>query len=98
VACARWHEENADDERAERVRQRVSRGAAGEAPTVRLDWEAARDAVGVQVVAIVEEFVRHIEEWARDAVRAHPMGIIRKCGEHDGAEPRDAIGKMARGP
>lgn len=97
-ACARWHEENAEDERAERVRLRISRGAVGEPPSERVDWEAARDAVGVQVAAIIEEFARHAEDWARDAVRAHPSGIAKECGGHPQGSARDAIGGMPLGP
>jgi hypothetical protein len=97
-SCARWREENREEERAERVRLRVTRGAVGEPPRERVDWEAARDAVGVQVAAVIEEFARHAEEWARDAVRAHPSGKTQECGGHPGGGARDAIGGMALGP
>ena len=94
----RWRDANAEDERAERVRLRVTRGAVGEAPSARLDWVAVRDAVGVETAAIIEESARHAEEWARDAVRAHPIGITGECGGHGVRRPRDGIGGTALGP
>ena len=97
-SCERWRDANAEDERAERVRLRVTRGAVGEAPSARLDWVAVRDAVGVETAAIIEESARHAEEWARDAVRAHPIGITGECGGHGVRRPRDGIGGTALGP
>jgi len=97
-SCERWRDANDEDERAERVRLRVTLGAAGEAPSARLAWSAVRDAVGVEAAAIIEESVRHAEAWARDAVRAHPIGITRECGVHRERQPRDAIGGTALDP
>ncbi len=73
-------------------------GALGDAPSARVDWVAARDAVGLETAVIIEESLRHAEEWARDAVRAHPCGITGECGGHGGRGPRDGIGGTALGP
>ena len=97
-SCERWRDANAEDERAERVRLRVTQGAAGEAPSARLAWSAVRDAVGVETAAIIEESLRHAEAWARDAVRAHPSGIAGECDRHGERRPRDGIGGTALGP
>ena len=80
------------------MRLRVTVAAVGEAPSERLDWGRVRDAVGVEAAVIIRESARHVSDWVRDAVRAHPSGIMRKCGGVEGEAPRDGIGKMARGP
>jgi hypothetical protein len=97
-ACARWRAANAEDERAERVRLKVTVGAPGEAPTARLEWPAVRHAVGVEVAVVIQELARHSEDWARHAVRAHPMGIVEDSGRHPGARPRHGIGPPMRDP
>ena len=79
------------------MRLRVVTGEAGEAPEARLRWEAVRDAVGVEVSVVIEESARHVSEWVRDAVAAHPHGIMRKCGGVAGEPAGDAIGMMGRG-
>lgn len=97
-ACAAWRAANAEEERAERVRSRVVTGEPGEAPEERLRWPAVRDAVGLEVAVVIEETARHVTEWVRDAVAAHPRGIMKKCGGVGGEVPRDGIGTMASGP
>jgi hypothetical protein len=89
---------NAEEERADRVRLRVTVGMAGEAPAERLDWDRVRDAVGVEAAVIIEEAARHVQEWARDAVRVHPCGKTGETGGHGCGPPRDGIGSMPHGP
>ena len=97
-SCARYRDANAEDERAERVRLRVTQGSVGEAPSARLAWSAVRHAVGVETAAIIEESVRHAEEWARHAVSAHPTEFTGECSRHGRQEARHAIGGTALGP
>lgn len=97
-ACARWREANAGEEHAEKLRLKVVAGGVGDPPEARLQWEAVRDAVGPEVAVILRELVRHHGEWVRDAVAAHPIGILRKCGGLGREGPRDAIETSARGP
>jgi hypothetical protein len=97
-SCAKWRADNAEEECAERVRQKVNEGGLSDPPQERLQWDAVRDAVGVEVAVVIEESVRHLVEWARDAVAAHPCGITNKCSGHGPGPPRDDIGAMARGP
>jgi hypothetical protein len=96
-ACEHWHAANAEEERVERVRQRVTVGAAGAAPAERLDWGRVRDAVGVEVAVIIGESVRHVQEWARDAVRVHPCGMTGQTAGHGCGPPRDGIGAASGG-
>lgn len=97
-ACAKWREANAADEHAEKVRLKVVVGGSDDPPEARLQWEAVRDAVGPEVAVILRELVRHQGEWVRDAVTAHSLGTLRKCGGLAREGPRDAIGTTARGP
>jgi len=60
-ACAAWHRANADEDRADRLRRRLGREVT---PVVsgpragrllgRWDRAAARDAVGLEVVVVIE--------------------------------------------
>jgi hypothetical protein len=44
-------------------------------------WDAARDAVGVEVAVIVEETGKVLAGWARDAVHAKASEIMRQIGK-----------------
>jgi hypothetical protein len=100
-ACARWRDRHADYDRDRRLRERLMRpeaaataaeSSAFEAdPLRRLDWSAARDAVGMEVAVIVEETGRVLCGWARDAVQAHGGRKTRKSSGHGPAPARDAI-------
>jgi hypothetical protein len=74
-ACAGWRRREPDYDREDRLRRRLVRapepGDAGGLladPLCRVDWLAARDAVGLQVAVTIEESVRVLHQWARDAV------------------------------
>ena len=80
-ACADWRAREADAERAERVRRRVEvapskevsagtgAGRAPPGPEARVQWDAVRDAVGMEVAVVLQVFARVLGDWARDAVR-----------------------------
>jgi hypothetical protein len=80
------------------MRLRVAAGGSGDAPEARVDWDAVRDAVGVEVAVILRELLGLLTEWARDAVSAHPRGIMRKCGGLPLETARDGIEGRGRGP
>ena len=70
-ACERWRGRNPDYDREDRLRRRLVReeepkaASALEAdPLRRIDWGAARDAVGLQVAVTIEEAGRVIHGWA----------------------------------
>jgi hypothetical protein len=79
----------------------MTAAAQGEAaqidPLRQLDWERARDAVGLQVAVIIEESAQVLVDWARDAVRAHRRRITGEFGREVPAAARDAI-VCAQGP
>jgi len=75
-ACEAWRRREPDYDREDRLRRRLVRqqetnspGGGLADPLCRLDWSAARDAVGLQVAVTIEEAARVVHQWARDAVR-----------------------------
>ena len=71
-ACASWRRRHPDYDREDRLRRRlqVPEKATAAAPLRRIDWSAARDAVGLQVAVVIEETGQVLQDWARDAVSA----------------------------
>jgi hypothetical protein len=76
-ACAAWHRRNPGYDREDRLRRRLRRRrdvpSAVSDPLVlppmrRMDWSAARDAVGLEVVVVLEEASQVLWEQVRDAV------------------------------
>jgi hypothetical protein len=61
-------------------------------PTVRIDWSGARDAVGLEVVVLMEEFSKVLLETARDAVMRHMAEIMKEFVRHRRDGARDEIG------
>ena len=98
-ACATWHESNPDYDRAERLRRKVVPEVPLPSPLAdplpRVDWDAARDAVGFEVAVFVEESQRVVVDWARDAVLAQQHVITRKSRKVGGVSARDALGGRA---
>ena len=102
-ACAQWRARHPDYDVERRLRERVRREAiVGEPlerdPLAEVVWEAARDAVGVEVAVIVEETGKVLASWARDAVHAQTADILRKLGKVLPASARDAIASGAGPP
>jgi hypothetical protein len=71
-ACAAWRRRHPDYDREDRLRRRllVSARPAAPDPMRRVDWLAARDAVGLEVAVVIEEAGQVLHRWARDAVGA----------------------------
>ena len=74
-ACRGWHRGNAGYDREDRLRRRlrveeVGGGAKANAmdPLGRVDWRAARDAVGLEVAVAIEETAKVLWAGTRDAV------------------------------
>ncbi len=102
-ACADWHARHPDYDVERRLRERVRREVVvGEAlhrdPLAEVVWEAARDAVGVEVSVIVEETGKVLVGWARDAVHAQAAEIMRRLGKVPGPSARDGIAAGAGPP
>ena len=82
-ACLAWHRREPDYDREDRLRRRLRPGAPGDGsaatpkdPLREIDWSVARDAVGLQVVAVIEQTGQVLRDWARDAVVA--QSIVRQ--------------------
>ena len=76
-ACASWRRRYPDYDREDRLRRRLVREAEskgppglGADPMRRIDWQAARNAVGLQVAVAIEETGKVLHAWARNAVRS----------------------------
>lgn len=74
-ACKAWRRREPDYDREDRLRRKLVKeqeaicpGGVLADPLRRLDWSAARDAVGLEVAVTIEEAARVVQQWARDAV------------------------------
>lgn len=95
-ACERWREQHPEYDRERRLRERVRRDSGPGEPLARdplteVAWEAARDAVGLEVAVIVEETAKVLAAWARDAVHAQSMEIMKRLAKVVPAPARDAM-------
>lgn len=71
-ACADWRRRNPDYDRQDRVRRRLVKDTPLDQidPLRGIDWEAARQEVGVGAASLVEEAGKLILQWARDDIPA----------------------------
>lgn len=96
--CADWRSRNPYYDREDRVRRKLIRETDDEAqsppscaPLDRIDWEAARDAVGLEVAILIEETGKALLEGTRDSVIGQPIGIKEESAKHSQACPRDEM-------
>ena len=80
-ACEAWRSRNPDEEREGRLRQRVRRrlpeGLPRESAAAllrQIDWEAVRDAVGLEAGVVIEEVVEVVARGVKDAVSSEARG------------------------
>ena len=101
-AVAAWRRRHPDYDRDDRLRRRlqaVPRAGASEVdPLARVDWAAARNAVGLEVAVIVEETGRVLASWARNAVTRQLPVLVQESGPLGGSAARNAIASSAPGP
>lgn len=102
-SCRKWHDRNPDYDREERLRNKLRKAetapsAVADPLSLRIDAEAARDAVGMEVHVVVDEIGRVLVEWARDAVFAQAYVITKESPKHPLVAARDAIGAEPLGP
>ena len=103
-ACADWHRRNPDYDREDRLRRRLRRepeeaGQAGSCgPLDQIDWEAARDAVGLQGSVLAEEIGEVLVSWARDAVSGKPAGFTEENRKVPLLSPRDDMDRPDKPP
>ena len=96
-ACGAWHGCNPDYDREARLVRRLYQGG-GQQPEItlrfperQLDWDVARDAVGLQVAVVLEEGTKVLSRWARDAVLAQRTSPPAVATQHLPGHARDAI-------
>lgn len=99
-SCREWRRRNPDYDRDDRLRRRLrpAREASGGDPLARLDWDAARDAIGLQGAVVVEETGRVLVAWARDAMALQRPGFPQPFGRQPPPRGRDAMGSPPRAP
>jgi hypothetical protein len=101
-AVAAWRRRHPDYDRDDRLRRRLQaapRAGASEAdPLARVDWAAARNAVGLEVAVVIEETGRVLMTWARNAVGRQPLARAPTSGPLREAAARNAIVSSAPGP
>ena len=72
-ACADWRKRNPHYDRQDRLERRLVkgepvRGAAD--PLQAIDWEAAKDVVGLEPAVLIEIVAKSICQWLRDGLSA----------------------------
>ena len=93
--CRAWHGRNPGYDREDRLRRLLWREASGGAPA-RLDWSVARDAVGLEVVVVMEEAAKELGPRVRDAVLGQLL-VSSSVGPQVGARAaRDGIATPRR--
>ncbi|MEY4576876.1 MAG: hypothetical protein RL701_1579 [Pseudomonadota bacterium] len=102
-ACSQWHERHPGYDRERRLRERVRRDTVvGEPldrdPLAAVAWDAARDAVGLEVAVIVEETGKVLTDWVRDAVHAQRAEITKQLAKVLPAGARDEFAVGAGPP
>ncbi len=99
-AVAAWRRRHPDYDRDDRLRRRlqaVPRAVAADAdPLARLNWDAARNAVGLEVAVVVEETGRLLATFARNAVTRQVPASASESGLLLGPAARNAI--VSTGP
>jgi hypothetical protein len=73
-------------------------GSLGVDPLGRIDWDVARDSVGLETTVIIEEICKVLVDYTRDSVHAKPLVITGKSPEVPGATARDAMGPAGPAP
>jgi hypothetical protein len=106
-ACAAWHRVNPGYDREARLRRRLTLfpppspkpvDPLGASPMGRLNLEAARDAVGLEVTVVLEVAGQVIWEGVRDAVRTQLVGTKDVSRRLPPGPTRDDMAKAPRAP
>jgi len=99
--CAAWRERNPDYAREGRLREQLTPPAPEEearaGPMGEVDWCAARDLVGLEVVVILQLLLEVLARRPQDSVAAQAAAIITKTARHLETQPKDEIGRSGRG-
>lgn len=98
-ACRLWRMKNRHYDRQDRLVVRLVRdepaGAFSADPLRAIDWNVARDEIGLEVAVLVEESGKVFCRWARDEIAAQLAVFKGKSAKVSAASLRD---EMATGP
>ena len=100
-SVAAWRLRHPDYDREDRLRRRLQGEApapVGVDPMAGLDWQAARNAVGMEVAVVVEETGRMLATWARNAEALQVSGIPPESGRLASRSARNGIGSPPPAP
>jgi hypothetical protein len=92
-SCASWHSQERESKQGHRIKQAIIKepreGGDGEIRPLpeRLAWDAVRDAVGLEIAVIAEEFAKQIEFRLRDGVLAQTPEITGESNKHPRGPP-----------
>ena len=67
-------------------------------PLAGVDWQAARDVVGLEAAILIEESGKVLVNWARDVVVGQAQGMKGESGKVLNRRARDEIGPRGGGP
>ena len=98
-ACKAWRVREGEQEKRHRLRQRLRREPSDSEPVgggVR--WDVVRDAVGLEVSVILEEFLQLLADAVRDVVGRQVAGITAEAGRVIAAGGRDGMVWSGRAP
>jgi hypothetical protein len=105
--CSTWHQGNPGYDRERRLLQKLQAkappeegvaGVLGVDPLAKIDWDVARDAVGLEPAVIIEEIGKVLVGYTRDAVHSKPLAITGKSPEVPVPAARDDIGPAGPSP
>ncbi len=97
-SVAAWRLRHPDYDREDRLRRQLqgkATAAAEVSPMAGVDWQAARNAVGMEVAVVIEETGRMLATWARNAVMPQVPGIISESSRLPTPSARNGIGPPA---
>lgn len=98
-ACSDWHRRNSDYDRENRLRARLAHpGPPAPGSSHLVSWAAARDAVGLEVLVVLEELLQVLTRLARDAVARQEGATTGESARVPPRVPRDDIANSARPP
>lgn len=95
--CEKWRDQNPDYDRENRVRKKLIQDSTPTSskktkdPLRRINLPAARKAVGLEIMIIMEETAKDAVSIARDLVRAQAPVSKEKYGKHGHLLPRDSV-------
>lgn len=106
-ACAEWHGRNPDYDREDRLRRRLrvlppspaaSLDPLATSPMARLNLDAARDAVGLELIVVVEVVGQVLWQGVRDVVRSQRIAQEAVSRRLPPGPPRDGMVRTPRAP